>query len=180
MTVSTQLTPKVRPYCRGPFYPYFGSRTKLRARRAPLQVMEVGSLVSNLKTIIELMSWIGSDDNLRRFLLTLIEEKPEIPFSTLQQHCRSVYSGSITHRMPCPAIKMSCMANCNTTLSSYFLIVSDTASRYAKSGINYNLCFQLVFLYAISYLSHIYTYGLDIRGNWAVILSCPTCIKMYS
>ncbi|CAK9302717.1 unnamed protein product [Gordionus sp. m RMFG-2023] len=121
------------------------------------------------------MGWIGSDENLQ-FLLTLVEEKTDIPFTTLQQHCRIVYSGSITHRILCLAIRMSCMANCNTTLSSYFLIISDTASKYAKSGLNYNLCFQLVFLYAISHLSHLYTYGLVIRGNWAVTLACSSRI----
>jgi len=39
---------------RGKYTPYFGSITRIRARRATLQVIEVGNLVSSLKQLMEM------------------------------------------------------------------------------------------------------------------------------
>ena len=47
------------PIRKGRRTPYFGSQTKLRAKRAPLQVIEVGSMISSLKQLIEIKSWLN-------------------------------------------------------------------------------------------------------------------------
>lgn len=41
-------------FARGPKTPYIGSQTKVRTKRAALQVLEVGSMVESIKTILEL------------------------------------------------------------------------------------------------------------------------------
>lgn len=41
-------------YTRGKHTPYYGSATKMRVRRAPLQVLEVGNIVSSIKQLMEI------------------------------------------------------------------------------------------------------------------------------
>lgn len=43
-------------FTRGPKTPYIGSQTRVRAKRAALQVLEVGSMIENIKTLLELRS----------------------------------------------------------------------------------------------------------------------------
>lgn len=63
---------------RGPHNPYFGSQTQQRARKAPLQVLEVGSVVASLRTLMELLGWVQGDPNITKLIVTCIEEKTDI------------------------------------------------------------------------------------------------------
>jgi len=68
-------TPLSKTTTRGKYTPYFGSITRVRARRATLQVIEVGNLVSSLKQLMELHSWVKGNQNMTQFIETLTSEK---------------------------------------------------------------------------------------------------------
>lgn len=143
-------------FTRGPKTPYIGSQTQVRAKRAALQVLEVGSMVENIKTILELRSWVKDSEGLQNLLKVRIEEKTHIFLEELEPRTSQVYSGMLSHRLPCPALKRGAMWNGCTNILSWFRIshtVSDTTTFYAKQGTNYNICFQEDFLYALSTLS---------------------------
>lgn len=63
---------------RGPRTPYIGSQTQIRAKKTALQVMEVGSMIESIKTILELKSWVKGSEGLQNLLKVLIEEKTHI------------------------------------------------------------------------------------------------------
>lgn len=42
--------------------PYYGSAAKMRVRRAPMQVLEVGNLVSSLKQLMEFKVWVKGNN----------------------------------------------------------------------------------------------------------------------
>lgn len=90
---------------RGPHNPYFGSQTQQRARKAPLQVLEVGSVVASLRTLMELLGWVQGDPNITKLIVTCIEEKTDIPIEILKKHSRQVYSGTVSHRLTCPSLQ---------------------------------------------------------------------------
>lgn len=100
---------------RGPHNPYFGSQTQQRARKAPLQVLEVGSVVASLRTLIELLGWVQGDPNITKLIITCIEEKTDIPIEVLMRYSRQVYSGTVSHRLTCPSLQRGGMANSNLT-----------------------------------------------------------------
>lgn len=162
---------------RGPHNPYFGSTTHQRARKAPLQVLEVGSIVSSIRTLLELSGWIRGNDELQKLLTTCIKEKTEIPIDILKKYSRQVYSGTISHRLTCPSMQRGGMSNSNLTFHSWIKIVSDTATNFAKKGENYNICFQSVFLHGIQILNHIQ--HRDIYSNprsWGITFTCKGCL----
>ncbi|CAG9840712.1 unnamed protein product [Diabrotica balteata] len=53
---------------------YFGSQTKMRARRAPLQDLEVGSMVSTLKQLVEIKLWLHESPTILPLNNTMIAE----------------------------------------------------------------------------------------------------------
>ncbi|QPB73978.1 RdRp [Hymenopteran orino-related virus OKIAV85] len=174
--VTEQKTPDLnKAHHRGHHTPYFGSVTKLRARRAPLQVVEVGSMVSSIKQLMELFTWVKGNEALEKLLTKMLEEKTTLSPDTLKKFTRQVYSGSLTHRLPCPALKSSGMSNQNLNHPSHFTITSDTALDYAKGGINYNICFQSAFLHGLSVLAHYTEFNLPHPRQMALIFICNTC-----
>lgn len=143
-------------YTRGERTPYIGSQTRVRAKRSALQVMEVGNMIDNVKALLELRSWVKGSDGLRDLLRTLIEEKTHLTLAELEPYTAQVYSGLLSHRLPCPALRRGAIWNGCPNILSWFRIVSDTATNYAKKGTNYNICFQEDFLYGLSVLAENY------------------------
>lgn len=137
---------------RGPKTPYIGSQTRVRTKRAALQVMEVRSMIDSIKTLLELKSWVKGSPGLQDLLKTLVEEKTYLTLEDLEPFTSQVYSGMLSHRLPCPALRRGAMWNGCTNVLSWFRIVSDTASFYAKQGVNFNICFQEDFLYTLAVL----------------------------
>lgn len=162
---------------RGRHTPYYGSATKMRVRRAPMQMLEVGNIVSSLKQLMEIKGWVKGDREIERLIETLITEKTTVPMEVLNMYTRQVYSGAISHRLPCQALKKGGMSNQNLNFSSHIRILSDTALHYAKSGTNYTICFQSAFLYAISTLAQYQEMGTDIAGKWGLVFHQPCCVK---
>lgn len=111
--IQIKQTDEDRYTCRGPYNPYFGSHTGQRARKAPLQVIEVGSLISSIRMLLKLLSWVNGDNNIQKLILTCVEEKTSIPMEEVQKYSRQVYSGTITHRLSCPTLQRGGMANTN-------------------------------------------------------------------
>lgn len=144
---------------------YYGSATKMRVRRAPMQVLEVGNIVSSLKQLMEIKGWDKGDEAMQQQIETLIQENTTVPLESLEMYTRQVYSGAISHRLPCQALRRGGMTNQNLNISSHIRILSDTALHYAKSGTNYTICFQSAFLYAISTLAQYQEMGIPIEGK---------------
>lgn len=164
-----------KPTERGMYTPYFGSITQMRAKRAPLQVVEVGSMVSSLKQLMELHGWVKGNTGLTHLIEKLIQEKTTLSIDELQKYTARVYSGAISHRLPCPALRRGGMANQNLNHSSFFKIVSDLALHFAKSGENYTICFQASLLYALSFVAHMTELGIPIEKSMALLFLCTAC-----
>lgn len=98
-------------FVRGPKTPYIGSQTKVRTKRAALQVLEVGSMVENIKTILELKSWVKGSEGMQQLLQTLIGEKTYLTLEEMEPFTSQVYSGMLSHRLPCPALRRGAMWN---------------------------------------------------------------------
>ncbi|QMP82162.1 RNA-dependent RNA polymerase [Hymenopteran orino-related virus OKIAV87] len=168
--------PLPRDLTKGPYQAYFGSSTRLRARKAPLQVIEVGSTVSSLKQLMELRGWVKGSDQLKALIDKMVQEKTDISLDKLQQYVRDVYSGCLAHRLPCPALHQSGMANMNLNMASHYVFTSDTAHEYAKGGVNYTICYQSVFLYALTVLFTLEReHMLYLPEQMAAVFSCPSC-----
>lgn len=136
-------------YERGPRTPYIASQTRVRARRAALQVMDVGSLIENIKTILELKSWVKGSQGLQDLLVKLIEEKTTLKMDELEPYTAQVYLGMLSHILPCPALRRGAMWSGCPGILSWLRVVSDTATHYAKKGTDCNICFQEDFLYRL-------------------------------
>lgn len=117
-----------------------------------MQVLEMGNIVSSIKQFMELRGWVKGDEGTTELIDRLIAEKTTLNSSDMDKYTSQVYSGAISHRLPCNALKRGGMANQNLNFASHVRIISDTALHYAKGGINYTICFQFAFLYALSYL----------------------------
>nr|WPR17567.1 MAG: RNA-dependent RNA polymerase [Beetle nyamivirus] len=157
---------------------YFGSETRMRVRRAPLQVVEVGTMVSSIKQLMELHGWVKGNIHITNFLECLIKEKTDLDLATLLQYTRPVYSGTLSHRLACPALRRGGMSNQCLTFSSHCLINSDTAIKYAKQGENYTICFQSVYLKELSVLAQRKHLGENVAGHWAIVFACEECTAL--
>ncbi|USL85442.1 MAG: RNA-dependent RNA polymerase [Ixodes ricinus orinovirus-like virus 1] len=163
------------PPTKGRHQAYFGAQTKLRARRAPLQILEIGSMLSSIKQLVEMRGWLADSPELITLVDTLIAEKTTVPLSTLEQYTRQVYSGTLSHRLDCPGLRRGGLANSTTNIASHISICSDTATMYSKQGTNYTICFQSVFLYSLSSLAQMAHMGVNIKDRWGAVFSCSSC-----
>lgn len=121
---SVNINPRVT---RGSHTHYYGSATKMRVRRAPMQVLEVRNLVSSLKQLMELKGLVNGNEVVETFISTLISEKTTVPVQALKLFTRQVYFGVISHRLPYQALKRRGMKNQNLNFSSHIRILSGTA-----------------------------------------------------
>lgn len=71
-------------FSRGPKTPYIGSQTRIRAKRAALQVLEVDSMVESIKTLLELKSWVKGSSGLQDLLRVLVEQKSFLSLDELE------------------------------------------------------------------------------------------------
>lgn len=156
------------------------SMMRLRAKRAVLQVVEVGSLISSIKQLMELHGWVKGNKTLTCLIERLITEKTSLTTEDLQKYTQKVYSGSFTHRLPCPAMRKGGMANQNLNTSSFYSITSDTALVYSKGSINYTICFQSCFLYGLSYLAHTTQLDITLPKQMGLLFTCPSCTWVIS
>lgn len=163
-------------YERGPRAPYIGFQTKVRARRVALQILEVGSMVENIKTILEQRSWVMGSEGMRNLLVKLIEEKTLLTLDELEPYTAQVYSGMLSHRLPCPALRRGGMWNGCPNILTWFTIISDTTTHYAKKGTNYNICFQEDFLYGLSVLSELYREFGHLPSSMTLVITEKCCV----
>lgn len=164
-----------KTHFRGQYTPYFGSATRLRAKRATLQVIEVGSVVNSVKQLMELHGWVKGNETLTQLIERLITEKTDLSMGDLAKYTRQVYSGAISHRLPCPALRRGGMANYNLNHASFYKVTSDTALEYAKGGTNYTICFQSCFLYGLAVLAHRYEICLPTPRQTGLVFYCSGC-----
>ncbi|CAL1672379.1 unnamed protein product [Lasius platythorax] len=124
---------------------------------------------------MELHGWVHGNPELTELIEVLIKKKTTLAIEDLQKYTAKVHSRSISHRLPCPALRRGGIANQNLNHSSFYAITSDTALEYAKRGINYTICFQSCFLYGLSILSHYTEVGHPITTQMGLHFSCNTC-----
>ncbi|KAJ2954233.1 hypothetical protein O0L34_g2478 [Tuta absoluta] len=138
--------------------------------------MEVGSLVVTIKMLMELRSWLKGNNMMIVLIDKLIQEKTDLTPDQLDRYTNKVYSGLLTHRLPCPALRRGGMLNMNSTICSWLRVISDTALHYAKQSTNYNLCWQEIFLTGIARLANLYDEAQTLMPRYAIILSAKCCI----
>ncbi|KAK9877807.1 hypothetical protein WA026_019487 [Henosepilachna vigintioctopunctata] len=147
--VDTTLTSLYRPP-KGNRQPYFGSMTKMRARKAPLQTLEVGSMVSSLKQTLETMMWLKDSPDMVKLMNVLLKAKTHLDILSLNKYARQVYSGTISHRLDALSLRRGGMCNQTSNTPSHIKITSDTATRYAKqertTQFVFNLCSSMQYL----------------------------------
>ncbi|CAH0730336.1 unnamed protein product, partial [Brenthis ino] len=95
-----------------------------------------------------------------------------------EERCRpiKVYSGMLSHRLPCPALRSGAMWNGCPNVLSWLRVVSDTATLYAKKGNNYNICFQEDFLYGQAVISEWYREYGYVPPATAMIIFHKCCV----
>lgn len=160
---------------RGGVPPYIGAPTRVRAKRQPLQEMESYSFTQALSQALQLRSWVRGDEGLTQLLDTIIQEKTDASSEDLDRRTSHVYSGSLTHRLPCPTMSRGGQSNSTSNFASHIRISSSTATAYAKKGEDYTICFQSVFLYGISALNILYQKYGCLPDRMALVLTRGCC-----
>lgn len=161
---------------RGPITPYIGAPTRVRAKRQPLQDVESYSFSQSLLQALQLRSWVKGDEGLTALMDVLIREKTDASTEELDRRKSHVYSGSITHRLPCPTMSRGGQINSTSNMASHIQINSSTATDFAKKGEDYTICFQSVFLYGQAVTSLLYRELSCLPERLAVVLHGGCCI----
>ncbi|CAB3229914.1 unnamed protein product [Arctia plantaginis] len=161
---------------RGPVPPYIGAPTRIRAKRQPLQEMESYSFTQSLSQALQLRTWVKGDEGLTKLIDSIIQEKTDASEEELDRRTSHVYSGSLTHRLPCPTMSRGGQSNSTSNFASHIRISSSTATAYAKKGEDYTICFQAVFLHSIASLNIMYQKYGSLPPRMAVVLSRGCCV----
>ena len=151
---------------RGRAHPYIGSKTAMQTKKLSLEVLTKDDMVTSLRQLLELRPWIcGGGENLRELMLTLIAEKTNIQIEKVQEMASVFVEGSVAHRLSDPSKKGGTSIKSLITFNIYVNVVTDCLLCYAKSGKDYNICFQSVIL---SLIERIKTLSLhqDVEGRW--------------
>lgn len=109
--------------------------------------MESYSFTQALSQCLQLRSWEHGDEGLTQLLDTIIREKTNASQEDLDRRTSHVYSGSLTHRLPCPTMSRGGQSNPTSNLASHVRTSPSTATAHAKKGEDHTTCFQSVFLY---------------------------------
>lgn len=87
---------------RGKHTPYYGSATKMRVKRAPMQVLEVGNIVISLKQLMELRGWVHGNVTMTNLIDVLIQERHPFLWRSLSNtHVRYTQGQSL---IDCPVM----------------------------------------------------------------------------
>ncbi|ACQ94985.1 RNA-dependent RNA polymerase [Nyavirus nyamaniniense] len=164
---------------RGKFRPYFGSKTSDKVKRGTLQIVDADKQLVALRKILTLKPWIRSQDcpNLESLLNLLIEEKTSIPLSDLEILKDLRISGKVDHRVGNPTSPKGSMANTLLGFSSHIFITTDTATNQTRGGQDWSICYQTLFLAAISRLELLNRFRVPIQGKWGLWTDCRGCTR---
>lgn len=177
ITTRTWLDGSQDPFHTTGGIPYFGSETRVKSKRGPLQVVEMGSRISTLKKCVEMVGWLKYSPQVKELLETLLKEKADLDLKSVIDNTASNYSGSVSHRLPVESLRKGGMINTMINFNSFLNIISDTALYFAKSGNDYNLCFQDIFLAATSRIQHIcHMTNRTFPPKIGVNMTCNKCI----
>ncbi|CAB3241748.1 unnamed protein product [Arctia plantaginis] len=137
--------------------------------------MESYSFTQSLSQALQLRSWVKGDVGLTRLIDSIIQEKTDASEEDLERRTAHVYSGSLTHRLPCPTMSRGGQSNSTSNFASHVRISSSTATAYAKKGEDYTICFQAVLLHSIASLNIMYQKYGCLPNRMAVVLSRGCC-----
>ncbi|ACQ94979.1 RNA-dependent RNA polymerase [Nyavirus midwayense] len=164
---------------RGRFRPYFGSKTSDKVKRGTLQIVDADKQLVALRKILTLKPWIRSQEcpHLEGLLNQLIKEKTSIPLADLEVLKDLRISGKVDHRVGNPTSPKGSMANTLLSFSSHVFITTDTATNQTRGGQDWSICYQTVFLSAISRLELLHRFGLPVQGKWGLWTDCRGCTR---
>lgn len=152
---------------RGQYKPYVGSLTQMRTRKSNLNVIDSSYMVTSLKKLTELLSWVVNDNsNLFSLIMSLCQEKTSVNIDDLKRVTRKVVGGSVQHRLADDSSSRGAMINGLYNFASHVRVCTDSAVDFAKQSTDYTLCFQAVILCCLSRLSMLYQLGNDVSGRW--------------
>lgn len=149
---------------RGCVPPYVGAPTRVSY-----------SFTQSLSQALQLRSWVKGDAGLTKLLDTIIKEKTDASSEELDRSTSHVYSGSLSHRLPCPTMSRGGQSNSTSNFASHVRISSSTATAYAKKGEDYTICFQSVFLYGIAALNILYHKYGSLPERVALVITRGCC-----
>ncbi|UZH25300.1 RNA-directed RNA polymerase [Nyavirus gerbillisci] len=166
-------------FTRGRFRPYFGAKTSDKVKRGTLQIVDVDKQISALKKILTLKPWIRAqnDANLDELLNRLMVEKTSIPLADLEIIRDLRISGKVDHRVGNPTSPKGSMANTLLGFSSHVFITTDTATNQTRGGQDWSICYQTVFVSAISRLELLNRFKVPVLGNWGLWTDCRGCTR---
>nr|UZH25306.1 RNA-directed RNA polymerase [Nyavirus nyamaniniense] len=164
---------------RGRFRPYFGSKTSDKVKKGTLQIVDADKQLVALRKILTLKPWIRSQDcpNLEALLNLLIEEKTSIPLVDLEILKDLRISGKVDHRVGNPTSPKGSMANTLLGFSSHVFITTDTATNQTRGGQDWSICYQTLFLAAISRLELLNRFLVPVQGKWGLWTDCRGCTR---
>ncbi|BCL64177.1 L protein [Sekira virus] len=164
---------------RGRYRPYFGSKTSDRVRRAALQIVDADKQAVALRKLLTLQPWVRAhlDQNFNTLFQTLIEEKTSISLDNLELLRDQRIGGKVDHRVNNPTSPKGSMANTLLGFSSHVFLTTDTATAQTRGGQDWTICYQTVFVTALSRLELEHRFGLPIEGKWGLWLDCSGCTR---
>lgn len=135
-------------------------------------------MVHNLKTLLTIAPWLQPDQssNLISLVRTLVAEKmPEATLEALLPLRDTIVGGIPTHRLSDVASPKGSYLNGTANSASWVTIITDTATKFAKSTLDRNIMWQSIMTVVLGQVGHLFRDGAVLSPYYAATLDCDTC-----
>jgi len=172
----------------GPFSVYIGSVTHVKSIRSKIQYRDTTPCILAFRQLLYLRSWavkmnfksgISLIDILLYSKSKLIEDENLIKL--LIEENDQIYSGNPFHRFKMLEDSGGALVNYLVSISSHVKSSTINMAELSQDGTDYNLFFQLIFLWIQTIISDkvLYFGGELLPGQFGTVLKCTNCLKVY-
>lgn len=176
--------PRNIPSTLGPFPIYLGSITHVKKTSQRVDTLAGSPFVTSLQALIDIRSWaikckstplIELCDSLILSKARLLDANFDL--TTIPLYQDEIYGGSLQHRFRCVAESRGALLNCLYTITSFIRTTTNTFVEITSTGKDYNIFYQLIFLYIQLKLNDIViNYGpYALMPEYRSVLHCPDC-----
>ncbi len=176
-TVAAPEPGKSRFNTRGPYLPYSGSYTEVKIKKG---VVYIDTSIANLRAVQKLLltlRWCDSleNTNLKALVSVLMSERVDLELDQIENLIQNSYRGCITHRLRDLRTSGGALSNSTSSFRTYVKFSTDMASLFARGATNYSIMFQELFIGGTSHLQQLELAGLDVTGDWGLVVGCKYC-----
>lgn len=170
----------------GPFREYYGSTTREKLIKSNLQLENPDSYIKSIQSLCHIKSWLDRLEEifLNNIVTRMIETKlirvTDVSFADLiKESSPKSYGGNMQHRFRTVVEHAGALSNNLGNFTSHIKTTTSVLGAYSRGGEDYNIFFQLQFLfieYIISDISQRYHHELS--SAYITTLLCPDCTKL--